>query len=363
MCDSETSALDAPKGDISLVFCKACGFIRNQIYDSEKISFEAYDFSHDHSPLFRAYVQEICERLITKYNVKGKTVLDVGSGDGDFLMAICQKGENHGIGIDPGFDHSERRATFPGEVKFIRDYYSEKYTDLKPDLVVCRHVIHQLVDQQAFLRTLRGNLDHSPDTIVYIEVPNVLYTYEEKVIWNVAYEHSVSFTVDSLSYMMESCGFEVIQAGTYWNNEFIGIEARPKALRHASPDLPSPQRMKKLSETIKSFSEAFEDMIEQNKIKITRFKENNLKTIAWGAGARAVTFFNLFDLQKEVPFIVDINTYRHGKFLPGSAQEIVPPDFVTKYDPDLVIITNPTYAKEIQDSIAAMDLSPEIWIL
>jgi hypothetical protein len=49
--------------------------------------------------------------------------------------------------------------------------------------------------------------------------------------------------------------------------------------------------------------------------------------------------------------------------LPGSGQKIVAPDFIVEYKPDLVIITNPTYADEIREQIGTYHLNPEIWIL
>ncbi len=73
--------------------------------------------------------------------------------------------------------------------------------------------------------------------------------------------------------------------------------------------------------------------------------------------------FNLFDLKKVVPFIVDINIKRQGKYLPGSGQAIVSPEFVAEYQPDLIIITNPTYAKEITTHVRKLGVDPDFWIL
>ena len=101
----------------------------------------------------------------------------------------------------------------------------------------------------------------------------------------------------------------------------------------------------------------------QCRSRIKRIRQSNQKTIAWGAGARAVTFFNLFDIKEEVPFIIDINDKRHGKYLPGSGQKIVNPEFILEYQPDLLIITNPTYADEIKAQASDLGIHPEFWVL
>lgn len=97
--------------------------------------------------------------------------------------------------------------------------------------------------------------------------------------------------------------------------------------------------------------------------KIEELKSKNQRVAAWGAGARAVTFFNLFDCTALVPFIVDINSRRHEKFLPGSGQKIISPDKLLDFSPDLVIITNPTYADEIKLQVAGLGLNPKFWVL
>ncbi len=112
-----------------------------------------------------------------------------------------------------------------------------------------------------------------------------------------------------------------------------------------------------------AFNFEFEKIKATSAQKINQLKADQKRTIAWGAGARGVSFFNIFDLAEEVPFIIDINEKRQGKFLPGSGQKIVAPDLLTSYDPDLVIITNPTYADEIMAHTRSLGVDPEFWVL
>jgi hypothetical protein len=46
--------------------------------------------------------------------------------------------------------------------------------------------------------------------------------------------------------------------------------------------------------------------------------------------------------------------------LAGTGQEIISPDFLKDYRPDLVIIMNSVYKQEIERDLAEMGLSPEI---
>lgn len=362
MYPNEADAMKAPKGQIDLRFCKKCGFICNEGYEGDKVVFDDYDFSNDHSPIFKAFINELTDRLIDDYDLRGKTILDIGCGDGVFLKTLCEKGNNKGVGIDPGFDHSKRKPSETADIEFKREYYSEKHNHLKPDFLACRLVVDLLDDQTKFISLVRKNLENSPNTIVYFEVPNATYTFEDKVIWNVVYEHRAWYTPESYAYHFEQCGFEVLRVVPCWNNEFLGIEVRPKPMGE-TPTFPAPDKIQKLNHTIEDFNSDFENLMNNCKHKFETIRKEGTKVIAWGAGARAVTFFNLFDIKKEVPYIVDINTKRQGKFLPGSGHEIVAPEFVPTFAPDLVIITNPTYAEEIKGQVKALGVEPDFWVL
>jgi hypothetical protein len=361
MCSTESEALRVPRGEVQLQFCENCGFIQNNGFDPAKIRYDEYDFSNDHSPIFRTFVNEVTTRIIDRHALRNKFVVDIGSGDGEFLKALCTKGPNRGLGIDPGFDYSKGSPSLV-DVTFNREYYSEKHRDLHPDLVVSRHVLNIISDPIGFLSLLRSNLGEDQKTILYFEVPNALYTFGENIIWNVAYEHVWWFTKETLSLLFEKCGFEVLQVEACWNDEFIGIEARPSP-EYVSQFDHREMKIEQMEKTIQKFSDNFQNLISSQTANIKKHQGRNKKIIAWGAGARAVTFFNLFDLKEMVPYIIDINKNRQDKYLPGSGQKIVAPDFIVEYKPDLVIITNPTYADEIREQIGTYHLNPEIWIL
>jgi len=362
MAISEVAAIQVLKGDIQLRFCNFCGHIRNEGYEAHKVTFDAYDFSNDHSPIFRNYVDTLTSRLIYEYDLKEKTILDIGCGDGYFLKEICKKGNNKGIGIDPGFNHDKEQLDINTNVQFIQDYYSEKYDNIKADFIACRLVIDLLDDPSAFISTIRKTIDYNPDTILYFEVPNALYTFKNRIVWNVVYEHATWYTPDSLALQFEACGFEVLQVAPCWNDEFIGIEVRSQAPSYAYK-VPRSNKALATARCIKSFEEDYQLLKSNSQANIERIRNENLKTIAWGAGARAVVFFNIFDVKEEVSHIVDINTKRQGKFLPGSGQLIVAPAFTQTHQPDLIIITNPTYADEIKAQVHELGLDPEFWIL
>jgi FlaA1/EpsC-like NDP-sugar epimerase len=84
------------------------------------------------------------------------------------------------------------------------------------------------------------------------------------------------------------------------------------------------------------------------------------RAVLWGGGSKAVAFLTTLNLQGEIEYVVDINPHKHGTYLAGAGQEIVAPDFLRQYQPDVVIVMNPIYRQEIESQLHQMGLSPEL---
>ncbi|MEE4311166.1 MAG: hypothetical protein V2J62_04800 [candidate division KSB1 bacterium] len=83
------------------------------------------------------------------------------------------------------------------------------------------------------------------------------------------------------------------------------------------------------------------------------------RVILWRAGSKAVSFLTTLDLQDEIQYAVDVNPYKHGTFTAGTGHKVVPPDHLTLYPPDIVIVMNSIYLHEIRNIITRMPREPE----
>ena len=85
-----------------------------------------------------------------------------------------------------------------------------------------------------------------------------------------------------------------------------------------------------------------------------RDDEQGKRVALWGSGSKAVGFLSTLGCRDErVPFVVDINPRKQGTFLPGTGQQIVGPDAMIEYKPDVVIVMNPVYRDEIRRDLDA----------
>lgn len=359
--NSREEALNSPIGNISLAFCQDCGYIGNLTFEPDKIRYDPeYSFSLHFSPTYQNFIMSLANRLVSKYDLQNKTVLEIGCGRGDFLRPLCEFGDNRGVGIDPSVT-SHEEAVGSNKVTFIRDFYSEKYAGQDSDFICCRQVLDQLANPKAFIDMVRDNIGQRADTVIYFEVPNASNIFQDMLIRNVIYEKCSWFTPYSLTRLFELSGFEVLAAEPcYEAGQYLGIEAvptsQPKA--HSRSEQNGADNFKQI---IASFAESYRHKVESWQNQLTSIHQTGQRTIAWGAGSGAISFFNTLKIYDQVPYVVDINPNRQGKFLPLTGQQVVSPEFIQEFNPDIVIITNPTYENEIKQQIANLGVQCNYW--
>ncbi|MEJ6484824.1 methyltransferase domain-containing protein [Nostoc punctiforme UO1] len=359
---TKSEALNAPKGDIKLTFCQTCAYISNQTHDLSKASFTNYDFSLHYSPLYQNFIDSLINSIISRYHIREKTVIDIGCWQGDFLKRICDVGNNRGIGIDPSYADNPNHHEKTDRLTFIQDYYSDKYTQYKADLICCRHILDILEQPKKFLTMLRSMLGDDSNSILYVEVPNGLHTFSNLVVWNLIYEKKSWFFPESLIYIFETCGFEVINVAPCFGNEYLGIEVKV-AQNFINKSRVTEESMNTVYNHLKQFFEESRQLTETWRNNFDNIKKSGQRVVAWGAGARAVTFLNIYQLQDVIPFIVDINPNRQGMYLPGTAHRIEAPEYLQIYKPEIILITNPTYEQEIKLHVQKLGLTCDFLVL
>src|SRR3989304_3717247 len=102
--ESKKDALNCTKGDIKLAFCGECGLIWNLKFEEAIMEYTGpYDNSLHFSLVYQDYARSVADRLVKSYHLYRKTIIEIGSGRGDFLSMLCTAGNNRGIGFDPSF--------------------------------------------------------------------------------------------------------------------------------------------------------------------------------------------------------------------------------------------------------------------
>jgi len=357
---NKAEALKYPKGNLQLGFCQRCGFITNTLFDSGVHNYSAnYEETQGFSECFNAFAKSLAQRLIDKYDIRNKTILEIGCGKGEFLALMCRLGNNRGIGIDPAYVPERNPDVTGGKIEFIQDFYSEKYAHLKADVICCRHTLEHIAPTQQFMQTLRQTMGDRKDTLIFFELPDVMRVLDEGAFWDIYYEHCSYFTAGSLARLFRQCGFEVDGLYLDYDGQYLILTAYP-ARCQTNMSLDIENDLEQLSTAIKEFKENCSRRIDYWRGTIEQATRQGQKVVIWGSGSKGVAFLTTLKLTDEIKYVADVNPYRHGKFMPGTGQEIVAPEFLTKYRPEKIIIMNPIYCNEIQRDLDNLNVKADL---
>ena len=357
---SQDTALNFPTGDITLAFCESCGFITNLAYNPAIQEYSiGYEATQAYSPTFNAFANRLANRLVEDYDLHDKDIIEIGCGQGEFLTQLCDLGGNRGVGFDPAYHQNKDEFDSNNQINYISDFYSEKYTGYQADFICCKMTLEHIHPPIDLVRTVRRSLGAHSDTTVFFQVPDIKRILEEFAFWDIYYEHCSYFSLGTLARLFRRSGFDVVNIAREYENQYLMIEARAGEgmigkIFEAEDDLTL------LKQAVSHFAASVPNQIERLRQNLHDFTAAGKKVVIWGAGSKGVSLLTTLNIRSQIKYAVDINPNKYGTYMAGTGQEIVSPEFLIQYQPDMVVVMNPIYTKEIEQSIAQLDIDTKI---
>jgi SAM-dependent methyltransferase len=361
--ESREDAVGYPRGSIRLGFCPGCGFIANLAVDPALQNYSRdCEETQGFSPRFRAFADGLARELVERHDLHGRTILEIGCGKAEFLAELCRLGDNRGIGIDPAAVPERVDPAVRERVELIEDYFSERYGDLEADVLVCRHTLEHIPGTGDFMRLVRASVAGRPDTLVFFELPDVLRVLREAAFWDIYYEHCSYFTPGSLARLFRSSGFRVERLELAYEGQYILLEAHPGG-DSVTETLPREESVEEVAAEVGRFQTRLAETVALWNGRLAGYTREGRRTVLWGSGSKGVAFLTMLGGAGQVEYVVDVNPYRHGRHMPGTGQEIVAPEFLAEYRPEVVIAMNPIYLDEIGAELARLGVAAELLAL
>ncbi len=365
LLDTVEQARGYPTGDIRLAACPSCGFVTNAAFEMAKTEYSGrYEETQGFSPTFSRFHKDLAERLIERHDLRGKNVMEIGCGKGEFLMLLAELGNNHGIGIDPGVKVDRITGPAAEQMTFIADFYNESHGALAADFVACKMTLEHIWDVHDFLCTLRRGLGTRHDTIVFFQIPEALRILQTCAFEDIYYEHCSYFTPGNLARAFRAAGFDVVDLAVEYSGQYLTIEARPRPEGAApKPALPLEEPVSVVEDLIRTFPARCAETQDKWRDLVRQAKARSETIALWGSGSKAVSLMTTLGIGDAIDGVTDVNPYRHGQFMPGTGHRIMAPQELVALKPDLVIAMNAVYEQEIQGDLSAMGLSPRLLCL
>lgn len=354
--ETREEAINSKKGNISLTFCRNCGLVFNSKYNKKILEYnENYNNDQYFSKYYNSYIDDLTRIFVDKFRIYNKRILEIGSGNGEFLRFFCKISNSKGIGIDPTYQGEKNEES----VTFIKDYFNERYFNIEADVVILRHVLEHIEKPMDFISSILHNVNFERELIIIIEIPDFKWILNHGAYWDIAYEHCNYFTIESLKKILELNQIHVFDIFNTFSDQYI-VAAGKFYGKNTSG-------IKSIEEPEIHDRSIFNNNIVDDFAGLIKNKKKEINSIinkitgpftVWGAAGKGVTFINMLDTknQKRIPFVIDINKAKQGKYLPITGHMIVPPE-ILKLETSLkdIIIMNSNYQEEISRQLEAYD--------
>ncbi len=355
LMSTRDEAVSYPRATLRIAVCTSCGFIFNTEFDPDLNEYsQDCEESQGFSPTFSNWLDDIAKRFVQGHDLTGKSVLEIGCGKGEFLAACVAHGAGHGIGIDPAYLPGRIEDALLERLEFHTELYDASWTHLTADAIAHRHTLEHISPVAEHVRLVRRSAAATDGCQIFFELPETLRVLDDIAFWDLYYEHCSYFTPGSLARLLRREGFSLTDLRLEFDEQYILLEG---VLGDGGPSFPLEDDLDRTLSAVEHFSEEYRRRLDRLREKVDQAN----RPVIWGAGSKGVAFLSTMEAtEDDVAFAVDINTRKQGRFMPGTGHEVVAPDRLTDYRPDLVLVMNGIYLDEIGRNLEELGVKAEL---
>jgi len=216
---SRAEAIALPRGDVALAFCRGCGLVFNAVFDPGLVhDAGVHEELYAYSRMFREFQERLADQLVERYGLRGKEILEIGCGRGDFLGLLCELGANHGIGAYAGYAPDPAAGLDAG---FRCEPFTDDMATGPTDLVCSNMLLEYLADPVRFIQLLRRPLTLRKGARLFLQVSNFVRTLRHFAFWEIYYARCGYFTSGTLHRLLLAQALTVSDIWTDFDGQYL----------------------------------------------------------------------------------------------------------------------------------------------
>lgn len=349
---------------LCILVCENCWLVQTEDHAGREALFTRdYAYFSSFSTTWLAHAKNYVEQMSERFSLNAAShVVEVAANDGYLLQYVRQAGIPC-TGIEP--TASTARAAREKGIDIIERFFGVELAEelmqagKQADLMAANNVLAHVPDINDFVAGFTRLL--KPQGVATFEFPHLLRMVQENQFDTAYHEHYSYLSLTAVERILAANGlmvFDVEELPTHGGSLRVFAQRRDTGQNAATPAVTALLTAEaQAGIAAPGFYLAFQQHAERVKDDLAHFlidtKRQGLQVGAYGAAAKGNTLLNFAGIRPDLlPYVVDKNPAKQGKYLPGSRIPIVDEAHLKTHRPDYILILPWNLREEVMMQLA-----------